>query len=651
MKRHGIALALILLALGLVTSCAGTNPPTSPDTSAWLPAFSQGDYENHNLMGVWQVVMYEDRAIVNNITPRSGALTHFNVKNFLKNQCDDCITFSNFSHDSDNKILAADVTLKNPTAIEGADVRGIVMSNNPDVYLINADDYTKLWDPDDPADINPFRLFGKELTDGIVEGGESVTEHFDIQYDELPAVFMTAADVIYPTDSLREPYEISNQTIEGDLDTAGLISRRLDVDVYDRNDDTGTVTVVNEDLDIEILLVREADTDHFYGSISNSVDSPGEHLLRIEAADSETAWVLYDFLTITVSEVIGGWETTPYILQAPTCPRDLSAGVDTGSGFTEIYTTGGDSCDQIISMNADFSDPSLYFDLNDIDPMVSGFNPFPITRMDSALSGGIGFFADNDDIYSDPYYTGPVSSLLVTLYSSISGFPEYTNNGDGDASRIYPSDPALRGVDVTDDTMGELYGLWADPAGVLPPEIYGIEPVFTRHAVFMGGELPPELVGDGPGKVSANLANLRAFEITEYNFDTGVIAILESDGVNSELEIISFLIDFLYRTTSYSSMATIDLPGINAIDVELYNQNSNYPNNTINDSLAILVQGSSGGYVKMYNATERTFIEDIGSDSEPVIPGNAVCLDVGNQTWDILCANDAGDASATRWTI
>lgn len=649
MKSHAIIAPVFLLLLVFVMSCAGMTPLTSPDTT--VPQYySQGPGDNHQLMGLWQVVLYEDRAIVSDITPRSGALTHFNIKNFLKNVCDDCLSFSNFSHDEENQVISADVTLRNPTAIEGADVRGIVMSNNPEIYLLNPDDYTKLWDQDDPPDINPFRLFGKDLTDGIVEGGAEVTEHYELHYDELPALFQTAVDVIYPTDALREPYEISNQTIDGELDTSGMISRQVDVDVFDRHDDVGTVTVVNEELGIESVLIRESDTEHYYGTIANTTDSPGEHFLRIEAADSVTPWVLYDYLTITVTEQVGEWQTRMYIVEDSECVRDLGTGIDAVSGFGAIFTGGGEFCDNLVSMNIDFTAPSLYFDLNDIDPIVPGFNPFPIYRTDASLAGGNAFFADSDETYSDEFYVGPVSSLMVTIYPT-TGAPQYTNNGDGDASRMYPSDPSLKGVDITDDIMGNLYGLWADPDGVLPPEIYGLEPDFTRHDVLMGGVLPEELVGDGPGKISPDWSNLRGLEVTEFNLDTGTFIVLESDGVDSEIEFIDFAVDLLYKTTTFSSAGTIDIRGVDAVDTEAYLVNPMYSPNPEQNSVAVLVQGSTGGYLKMYKATDFSFIEDIGSDTEPLIPGNVVCVEVIDETWSILIANDAGEAAAVEWTI
>ncbi|MGW8317042.1 MAG: TonB-dependent receptor plug domain-containing protein, partial [Bacteroidales bacterium] len=49
------------------------------------------------------------------------------------------------------------------------------------------------------------------------------------------------------------------------------------------------------------------------------------------------------------------------------------------------------------------------------------------TTLDVSVSGGMAFFADSDVEYSDPYYTGPVSSLLVSIAPDFNGEISYLN--------------------------------------------------------------------------------------------------------------------------------------------------------------------------------------------------------------------------------
>ena len=53
----------------------------------------------------------------------------------------------------------------------------------------------------------------------------------------------------------------------------------------------------------------------------------------------------------------------------------------------------------------------------------------------------------------------------------------------------------------------------------------------------------------------------------------------------------------------------------------------------------------------MYDAASLLFLEDIGSSTEPVVSGNAVCLDVDTGAWRIVVANDSGGAAALSFTI
>jgi len=651
MKGRAIMIVALVAGLGLIIGCAGMSFPSAPGLDEPRTASYPGSNEQaHMLWGIWEVVVDESGITATEVTDRVLS-NHFDVKAFLKLKCPDCLSFSNLDHDAPNQLLSVDVTLRNPTKLQAADIRGIVLSNNPEVYLANPDDYTTLYDQDDPPDINPFRLFGKDLTDGIVGEGVEVTEHFTMHYDSIPFIFKSAVDVVFPVDSDREPYAILNQSIDGDLDTTGTVSRNVEVEVHDRNDDAGAVTVVCDDLSINLVLTPDADGIHYHGSISNTVDAPGDYQLRIEAADSVTSWILYDYLTITVSEQIGGWDIARFAFDNGGCPRDIASGYDPHTGFTALFFSTGSGCDELGMMGIDFTNPVTYIGLHEIDPLVPGFSPHPATRLDASQTGGIVFFNDSTGTYDDPFLTAPTASLLVSVFPGPTGDPAYINYGDGDAGRVNPTNLALRGVDVTEDTLGDLYALWADPAGSAPPEIYGLSPDFTRHDIFMGGVIPSQLVGSGPGKISPQKSELRAIEVADFSFDAGTLWILESTGTSSEIEVFGFNIDYTHMTTTFTSVETISVGSVEAVDLEAIMQNSLYSPNPESRTVAVLVQGSSGSYVKMFSATTNALVEEIGSGTEPILSGTAGSLDVDNDGWQIIVVNAEDQGAVLSWVL
>jgi len=240
---------------------------------------------------------------------------------------------------------------------------------------------------------------------------------------------------------------------------------------------------------------------------------------------------------------------------------------------------------------------------------------------------------------------------MLSLYIDMQGDPCYVNPGDGDAGRMYPTNPDLRVVDVTYGMMSELVGLWADPGGVIPPEIYALSPDYTRHDVFMGGSFPSELLGDGEGKISPHAERLRALDISALGVDSGLLFVLESDGSTSELEVINFWVDLIGMTTTFESATTVPLGSCEAVDLAIMMYNISYLPNPDSDTIVVLVQGSSGGLLKMYDSMDFSLVEEIGSDSDPAIPGTAAALDIDNAMTQLVVINEEDTAVVFSWVV
>ncbi|MFH1677127.1 MAG: hypothetical protein ABIC40_08890 [bacterium] len=644
---------LAVFILGTALACNGNGPVTLPNGGADLRD-SGTEESNHQLFGMWSLEFDGNDLKVTDITYRAlGA--HLNVKKFLKPPaCDTCLKYSNVHNDTVNGILSADLTVTNPTSWQAADLRGIVISSKPDVYLLNPDDYTTLFDTHTPPQKNPFRLFGKTNPNGIINPFGEVTEHFELYYGSVPLKIDTAFDVVYPANAKREPYAISDQAVSGNLDVNGKIPRLVTCDVYDRHNDQGQVSITCPELSISEAMIQDlSNKKHYSVYIQNSSSQPaGEYTAWISAADSDPTvkQILYDKIILTVSESLGAWSITQYDIDTG-CAPDIGFGYDMVANKSLFIYPGGAGCDRIYRAETGFTNEKSFFNLNNIDPLVSGFSPFPIKRIDSGFAGGIAFFADSDEIYEDSFYTGPVSSLLITLYPDVTGKMKYINPGDGDAGRINSSNSILKGVDVCDGLNGDMYGLWADPDSVFAPEIYGVMPDYTRHDVIMGGKIPDVLLGSGAGKISRNPSNLRGIDVMSLGLDNGMIYFLESTGTSSEIEVFQFYSDFLQKTTTFSSLATIPIGSVDAVDLELMISNINYLPNPDSDTIAVFIKGSSGGYLKMYATDTNDLAEGIGSSIEPVLSGTAAFLDFDNLDWKLAITNHEGQATVLKWVL
>ena len=323
----------------------------------------------------------------------------------------------------------------------------------------------------------------------------------------------------------------------------------------------------------------------------------------------------------------------------------------TGTGVSAVFIPGGNGCKLISKTTPEFGSPSSYFNLDAIDPLVPGFSPYPAAGLDASFTGGMAFFSSSDDIYTDAFYTGPVSSLMLSIYPNSSGVPKYWDPGDGDAGRMYPSNSGLIVVDVTVDMSGAVYGFWADPNGVIAPEIYGLAPDYTRHDVFMGGSFPAALLGNGPGKISKLASRIRGFDVTSSGLEGGAIYVLESDGSSSEIEVIQYTTDFQTKLTTFTSQATISLGPVEAVDLDIAMSNPIYLPNPDSDSLAVLIRGASGGWVRMYETVDNTPADEIGSASSPSVPGTAASLDVDNALWRLDVLNEEDSAVVFSWVL
>lgn len=307
-------LAVLLVTVLFMIGCSGGG--TSPTTPANMPvqpvAERDVDSERH-LWGIWDI-SFDPIEMEVIIEPVRNVQGHFNITNMvIPPACDDCVEIAVNSFDPVTRILDADVTLRNPTAISGKDVRGILFTNDLGHLLTNPDDWTDLYDVAGGEDVNPFKAFAKTNPQRVFAGFQQHTENY-LVYIPIPPKFAAiryAVDACWPGNA-KEPYSIENFAQLGELFGITGSAVDLQVDVHDWQADHGPVTLEVPDITgIASVELNHIGSDVYTVEIVNATGAPaGDYEARIVAKSANSGELaLYDYVTITISEP-GGWTRT-----------------------------------------------------------------------------------------------------------------------------------------------------------------------------------------------------------------------------------------------------------------------------------------------------------------------------------------------------
>jgi len=238
------------------------------------------------------------------VEPLRHPAGHFNVKSFLlPPNCNGCIEFIVHSFNPTTRIMDVDVTLKNPTFLVGYDVRGILIANNTGHEMTNADDWTKLFDDSNPADINPFKAFDVDDAERKFNFYETDTRKVLFKLPKPPnwGGFDYAVDASWPG-HCREPYEIVGFVQDGTI--AKLFdAANLSVVVHDWQNDVTEVTIDATPIMGEVINLSSTTGDTWSGEIVNTLlPNPGVCRLLVSAySPNNPGWWLYDYVDVVVS--------------------------------------------------------------------------------------------------------------------------------------------------------------------------------------------------------------------------------------------------------------------------------------------------------------------------------------------------------------
>lgn len=211
MFRHRIFVFLVLVSINpFLYSCQQGGSPIEP-TGISVTGMKQSTTSNRLRWGFWELRVDLRNETINAVPMRSSEL-HFDIVPLLKEKTpQSLISFSNLLIDASNHTIQVDISLKHPfpnaPQLAGFDVRGIlftrggsmtltdpelVLSNPNEPRLVNADGYTRWWNP---------KEFPFQSLLGYVDGKYG-TPYLSAGYPITLAGYKVFADFLGATESL-----------------------------------------------------------------------------------------------------------------------------------------------------------------------------------------------------------------------------------------------------------------------------------------------------------------------------------------------------------------------------------------------------------------------------------------------------------------
>ncbi len=289
---------IILMIMG----CSSAGTSTAPETESHRSYSSE-----HVVWGAFDLSWdgVSDKMAVSQSRQLAG---HYNITSMLS---DHHITIYITGWDPVGKIMTLDVTLENPVDLDGYDVRGVI-TNAGNAVLVNPDDYTKLFDFNDPPVANPFRAYAKDETNRKFWGNYAEpdqyikTETFEMYFPDIiyAIYFVTAA---WPGNA-PEPYDIVDIQQSGTLyETSGSID--VTIEVLDWQDVTAYDVVIEANpVTVNDVHLTQADATHWETTITNTGGVlAGEYEVWVAAYDEGVSYALYNKFTIEVVEDLPPW--------------------------------------------------------------------------------------------------------------------------------------------------------------------------------------------------------------------------------------------------------------------------------------------------------------------------------------------------------
>jgi len=316
-----------------------TTAPAPISNDAGKCSISDTNETHHIIWGIWNITFDPSSNSVT-ILPSRNLEAHYNLTKYVTPpECDDCLGITVTGFNPDGWVYDVKVSLRNPTQIAAYDVRGTLLIGAPTDKrrLVNADEFTELFDDSDPPDRNPFKAFATDQPGRKFLPGAIHEVLYQVSIPPPPNFNVKfVIDGSWPKNQ-KEPYRIYNQEATGELNENGEGIAEVVTYVSDWQGDVESVK-----LDISPLGAPGAiDLEHiagdkWSGQITNEYHAPaGEYELWLEAKSTGCTIITYDKLLLTI---------TPYINTPPEWDDTIGI-VSAAPGNNKVLITYGKASD------------------------------------------------------------------------------------------------------------------------------------------------------------------------------------------------------------------------------------------------------------------------------------------------------------------
>ena len=303
MFKYLVTLILILSAVGCST---GGNPSFPVDNQ--LQPILQSDGNSQRIqLGAWFIRYNHDETLLI-AEPARVASAHYEITDYLlPPSCDDCLIIELLEHDPDENYVKLKISIRNPTSLTVFDVRGIALTEDDGLRVLNADAYTDLWDDGGQIEINPFRAYANDWPHREILPATAHAKIYEIEYPSFDVLLNTILifDASWPG-NCKEPYAITNFQAE-DVHLSSTIPVEISVDVFDWQDDVDQVRLYAPEITGDSYTELEHYIDNTWSAtIFNQAElGPGVYVFLMSASSSNPgANTLHQYVTITVVDVV-----------------------------------------------------------------------------------------------------------------------------------------------------------------------------------------------------------------------------------------------------------------------------------------------------------------------------------------------------------
>ena len=227
-------IAITILTINLLGCSSGPNQPSLMNISSESNSsdISEKDIQaDRHLLGYYSMVINPVN-LTASIMPDRELSTHFNLTGILPVK-----VIVNGYNPADSTI-DVNVTIKNTYAINNYDLR-LIIFQNVGHNLLNADNWTDLYDLPGGLLINPFKAYAATQPNRKFEAFGVYTEHLLIHIPWGNFNVKFAIDASWPC-NCKEPYQITNY-FQGYLNNEVGAQTSMYVDVFDWQNDISSV--------------------------------------------------------------------------------------------------------------------------------------------------------------------------------------------------------------------------------------------------------------------------------------------------------------------------------------------------------------------------------------------------------------------------